>query len=102
MWQAMPKLPEVQAAMTRYFASQASRAGLGLELLPGVQQLLEHLQVGSVNSSSSSIHSSTDPAAGLAAAAVAQASATAQQQKATMSVCDCAMDTRLWACQYCS
>jgi hypothetical protein len=43
--QALPKLAEVQAAMTRYFASQSSRAGLGLELLPGVQQLLETLKV---------------------------------------------------------
>lgn len=43
--QAMPKLPEVQAAMTQYFVSQASRAGLGLELLPGVQSLLEALKV---------------------------------------------------------
>lgn len=43
--QAMAKLPEVQAAMSRHFNSQASRAGLGLELLPGVQQLLETLKV---------------------------------------------------------
>jgi beta-phosphoglucomutase-like phosphatase (HAD superfamily) len=43
--QALPKLSEVQAAMTQYFVSQSSRAGLGLELLPGVQQLLETLKV---------------------------------------------------------
>ena len=43
--QALAKLPEVQEAMTRHFRSQASRAGLGLELLPGVRQLLEALKV---------------------------------------------------------
>lgn len=45
--QVLPKLPQVQEAMIRYFnAQQADRAGLGLELLPGVQRLLEALQVG--------------------------------------------------------
>jgi len=43
--QGMAKLPEVQAAMTRHFRSQVDRAGLGLELLPGVQKLLETLKV---------------------------------------------------------
>lgn len=42
--QALPKLAAVQDAMTRYFAAQSSRAGLGLELLPGVQKLLETLK----------------------------------------------------------
>jgi hypothetical protein len=41
----MPKLAAVQDAMTRYFTSQTDRAGLGLELLPGVQKLLETLKV---------------------------------------------------------
>lgn len=31
--------------MTRHFRSQVDRAGLGLELLPGVQKLLETLKV---------------------------------------------------------
>jgi hypothetical protein len=40
----MLKLAAVKDAMTRYFTSQSSRAGLGLELLPGVQTLLETLK----------------------------------------------------------
>jgi hypothetical protein len=43
--QALPKLAAVQDAMTHYFSSQTDRAGLGLELLPGVQKLLETLKV---------------------------------------------------------
>jgi hypothetical protein len=31
--------------MTRHFNAQIDRAGLGLELLPGVKQLLQALQV---------------------------------------------------------
>ncbi|KAG2500409.1 hypothetical protein HYH03_001980 [Edaphochlamys debaryana] len=42
--QAMAKLPEVNAAMLEYFAAHRDQAAMGLELLPGVKQLLTRLQ----------------------------------------------------------
>ena len=44
--QAMAKLPEMQAAMVEYFTAHSERAGQGLELLPGVKELLLVLKVG--------------------------------------------------------
>jgi hypothetical protein len=41
----MPRLKEVEAAMSEYFTSHMERAGTGLELLPGVRELLQALQV---------------------------------------------------------
>ncbi|GAB4819077.1 hypothetical protein N2152v2_006123 [Parachlorella kessleri] len=38
--QAMAKLPEMQQAMVDYYVAQRDRAGQGLELLPGVKELL--------------------------------------------------------------
>lgn len=43
--QAMAKLPEVQAAMEAYFLAHKDQAAVGLELLPGVKELLAALQV---------------------------------------------------------
>lgn len=43
--QAEAKLKDVEAAMVRHFQQHAERAGLGLELLPGVKRLLEALKV---------------------------------------------------------
>uniref|UniRef100_A0A383W0B9 Haloacid dehalogenase-like hydrolase n=1 Tax=Tetradesmus obliquus TaxID=3088 RepID=A0A383W0B9_TETOB len=42
--EAQGKLKELEAAMVRHFQAHADRAGLGLELLPGVEALLEALQ----------------------------------------------------------
>jgi hypothetical protein len=42
----MPRLKEVEAAMSDYFTAQMERAGTGLELLPGVRELLQALRVG--------------------------------------------------------
>jgi hypothetical protein len=44
--QAQAKLKELEASMVRHFQQHEERAGLGLELLPGVKALLEALQVG--------------------------------------------------------
>lgn len=41
----MPKLKQLEAVMVRHFHEHPVRAGLGLELLPGVKQLLETLKV---------------------------------------------------------
>lgn len=43
--EAMDKLPAMKAEMTRYFAAHAADAGTGLEILPGVRELLHALQV---------------------------------------------------------
>eukprot|EP00878_Enallax_costatus_P017227 GHUV01018087.1.p1 GENE.GHUV01018087.1~~GHUV01018087.1.p1 ORF type:complete len:182 (+),score=75.13 GHUV01018087.1:791-1336(+) len=40
----MPKLKELEAVMVRHFQEHPARAGLGLELLPGVKKLLEALK----------------------------------------------------------
>lgn len=42
--EAMAKLPEMQQAMVDYFLAHRGRAGQGLEVLPGVVNLLETLQ----------------------------------------------------------
>ncbi|KIZ02313.1 hypothetical protein MNEG_5646 [Monoraphidium neglectum] len=42
--QALERLPELQAAMIKHFEAHSDRAGLGLQLLPGVRALLETLQ----------------------------------------------------------
>ncbi|WIA15404.1 hypothetical protein OEZ85_002060 [Tetradesmus obliquus] len=42
--EAQIKLKELEAAMVRHFQAHADRAGLGLELLPGVKALLEALK----------------------------------------------------------
>ena len=41
---AMEKLPDMQTAMIDYFIDHKSRAATGLEVLPGVEKLLEELQ----------------------------------------------------------
>lgn len=46
----MEKLPEMQQAMVEHFLAHAERAGQGLELLPGVKQLLQALNVRSMGS----------------------------------------------------
>lgn len=43
--QAMEKLPELKAAMVRYWEAHAGEAGEGLEVLPGVVELLKSLKV---------------------------------------------------------
>jgi len=43
--QAMGKLPEMEAAMNAYFEDHVGDAGLGLEVLPGVVELLKALKV---------------------------------------------------------
>lgn len=43
--QAMARLPELQSAMNLYFEQNISLAGTGLEVLPGVVELLTALQV---------------------------------------------------------
>eukprot|EP00882_Tetradesmus_deserticola_P012779 GHRQ01013544.1.p1 GENE.GHRQ01013544.1~~GHRQ01013544.1.p1 ORF type:complete len:200 (+),score=91.15 GHRQ01013544.1:56-655(+) len=43
--EAQAKLKQLEAAMLRHFQQHAERAGLGLQLLPGVKALLEALQV---------------------------------------------------------
>jgi beta-phosphoglucomutase-like phosphatase (HAD superfamily) len=53
--QAQAKLKELEAAMVRHFQQHAERAGLGLELLPGVKALLEALQVRLVVSVSAAV-----------------------------------------------
>ncbi|KXZ54465.1 hypothetical protein GPECTOR_4g530 [Gonium pectorale] len=42
--EAMARLPEIQAAMERYFQEHTDQAAVGLELLPGVRELLARLQ----------------------------------------------------------
>jgi hypothetical protein len=42
--QALGGLEQLQVAMVRHFEAHADRAGLGLELLPGVRELLQALQ----------------------------------------------------------
>ncbi|GLC33412.1 hypothetical protein PLESTM_000068400 [Pleodorina starrii] len=42
--EAMAKLPAVQAEMERYFLAHIDQAAVGIELLPGVKQLLTELQ----------------------------------------------------------
>ena len=41
----MGKLPEMEAAMNAYFEDHVGDAGLGLEVLPGVVELLKALKV---------------------------------------------------------
>ena len=41
----MARLPEVEKAMVEFSLAHAEDASLGLTILPGVQQLLETLQV---------------------------------------------------------
>ena len=41
----MSKLPELEAAMNAYFEEHIGDAGLGLEVLPGVAELLKALKV---------------------------------------------------------
>ena len=41
----MARLPELQSAMNLYFEQNISLAGTGLEVLPGVVELLTALQV---------------------------------------------------------
>jgi hypothetical protein len=74
----MLKLPDVEAAMVEHFEAHVEKAGVGLELLPGIRELLEAMQVsqggsgrggnGGTSSSSSSgsrrMHSGTAIAAG--------------------------------------
>ncbi len=43
--QALAKLPAVQDAMERYFLEHKDQAAVGLELLPGVRELLTELKV---------------------------------------------------------
>ena len=43
--QAMAKLPKMQQAMVDFYVAQSGRAGQGLELLPGVKELLLALKV---------------------------------------------------------
>jgi hypothetical protein len=43
--QAMPKLKAFEAAMVDHFEAHRARAGLGLQLLPGVERLLQALKV---------------------------------------------------------
>lgn len=43
--QAMAKLPEMEAAMIEHYQQNQERAGAGIELLPGVLDLLKALQV---------------------------------------------------------
>ena len=45
--EAMDKLAAMKAEMVRYFAAHAADAGTGLEILPGVRELLHALQVRS-------------------------------------------------------
>ena len=45
--QAMSKLKELEAAMTGHFEAHAADAGVGLEILPGVSELLQALHVSS-------------------------------------------------------
>lgn len=42
--EALAKVPQMQQAMVDHFTSQLGRAGQGLELLPGVKELLEALK----------------------------------------------------------
>ena len=41
----MAKVKDMEAAMTEYFQSHAGDAGVGLEILPGVQEILTELSV---------------------------------------------------------
>ena len=41
----MAKVKDMEAAMTYYFLSHAGDAGIGLEILPGVREILTELSV---------------------------------------------------------
>lgn len=44
-WQAAAKLKEMEDSMLKYYMANADKAGVGLECLPGVKQLLQELKV---------------------------------------------------------
>lgn len=44
-WQAAAKLKEMEDSMLKYYMANADKAGIGLECLPGVKQLLQELKV---------------------------------------------------------
>ena len=41
----MSKLSEIESAMVEHFEAHVEKAGVGLELLPGIRELLEAMQV---------------------------------------------------------
>lgn len=43
--QAAAKLKEMEDSMLKYYMANADKAGIGLECLPGVKQLLQELKV---------------------------------------------------------
>lgn len=44
-WQAAAKLKDMEDSMLKYYMANADKAGVGLECLPGVKQLLQELKV---------------------------------------------------------
>lgn len=44
-WQAAAKLKDMEDSMLKYYDAHADKAGVGLECLPGVKQLLQELKV---------------------------------------------------------
>ena len=48
--QAAAKLKDMEDSMLKYYMANADKAGVGLECLPGVKQLLQELKVLAVNS----------------------------------------------------
>ena len=48
--QAAAKLKDMEGVMIKFYEANIDRAGMGLEILPGVQQMLEELMVSGMSS----------------------------------------------------
>ena len=53
--QAAAKLKEMEAVMIKVYEANADKAGMGLETLPGVKQMLEELMVSKMASVAAAI-----------------------------------------------
>ena len=55
----MIKIKEMEDVMVTYYKEHLDEAGVGLEILPGVKNLLEALKVGAANPAGAQHHSAS-------------------------------------------
>ena len=53
--QAAAKLKDMEAVMIKFYEANTDKAGMGLETLPGVKQMLEELMVSGMSSGAAAI-----------------------------------------------